>query len=139
MFDRYRLPPAAALMLGFLSVLLPVTRVSVAAAAKPHDFGTATVGSSAPAAVARPDATTAGPGTSAASSLAKPGLAPVAGASATAQVVTLPVCTAPFDQTSASMVADGSGGGVVVWQDMRVGTWDVYAQRVGAGGATQWG
>src|SRR5262245_12723536 len=98
MFDRYRLPPAAALMLGSLSVLLIVTRVSVAAAAKPHDFGTATVGGSSPAAVAKPDATTAGRGASAASSLGKPGLAPVAGASATAQIAAVPVCTAPLDQ-----------------------------------------
>jgi len=41
-----------------------------------------------------------------------------------------PVCTMVNDQTNLSMVSDSSGGGIVVWQDMRNGTYGIYAQRL---------
>jgi hypothetical protein len=50
------------------------------------------------------------------------------------------VCTAAEDQESPQIVSDGSGGGIVTWQDHRSGTsYDLYAQRVDASGAAQWG
>ena len=36
------------------------------------------------------------------------------------------------------IVADGSGGAIVTWQDFRTGTGDIYAQRINAPGAIQW-
>ncbi len=49
------------------------------------------------------------------------------------------LCTAANLQRYPSMVADGQGGTIVAWQDLRSGTnWDVYAQKVGANGAVQW-
>ena len=39
----------------------------------------------------------------------------------------------------ADLVADGSGGAVVAWQDGRPGAvWDIYAQRLSALGAQRW-
>jgi hypothetical protein len=49
-----------------------------------------------------------------------------------------PVCTATGHQSSAEVVADGSGGAVIVWPDMRNGNSDLYAQRVNGSGASQW-
>lgn len=50
------------------------------------------------------------------------------------------VCTATFLQASPILVGDGLGGMVVVWHDYRLGFGnpDLYAQRLGGGGATQW-
>ena len=42
------------------------------------------------------------------------------------------------EQSVTSIVADGAGGAIVVWGDHRGNNYDVYAQRVSAGGATQW-
>jgi hypothetical protein len=39
----------------------------------------------------------------------------------------------------APMVADGSGGALIVWDDRRDGNSDVYAQRVNSSGLVQWG
>ncbi len=46
------------------------------------------------------------------------------------------ICTAAYNQTSPVIVADGSGGAVIVWQDYRsgLGTVHLYAQRVLANG-----
>jgi len=45
------------------------------------------------------------------------------------------LCTATDNQHYTTIVADGSGGAIVAWQDHRSGsTWDIYAQRV-----DQWG
>lgn len=47
----------------------------------------------------------------------------------------LAVCTASGHQAWARVVADGTGQAIVVWQDQRSGTWDIYAQRVFSNGA----
>ena len=49
-----------------------------------------------------------------------------------------PVCSATGAQALSRPVADGAGGVVVTWSDNRDGNLDIYAQRVGAGGAVQW-
>lgn len=54
-----------------------------------------------------------------------------------------PVCTAASEQYYISATGDGSGGIVVVWQDLRnstkdKGIWDVYAQRINALGTEVW-
>ena len=43
------------------------------------------------------------------------------------------------DQINSASVSDGNGGAIIVWQDKRNGiSFDIYAQRVNATGATQW-
>jgi hypothetical protein len=45
------------------------------------------------------------------------------------------LCTAADEQSASTIVADGSGGAIVAWQDLRGGsTYDVYAQHVLASG-----
>ncbi|MDD5556677.1 MAG: hypothetical protein PHN82_05430 [bacterium] len=39
---------------------------------------------------------------------------------------------------SPQIAADGSGGAIVAWQDLRSGVGDVYAQKVDSAGITQW-
>lgn len=53
----------------------------------------------------------------------------------------VPISTAANDQSNgaatspAQIVADGSGGAIILWQDHRSGTsWDIYAQGISAGG-----
>lgn len=36
------------------------------------------------------------------------------------------------------LIADGVGGAIVVWQDLRNGSYDIYAQRLDSAGAPQW-
>ncbi len=48
------------------------------------------------------------------------------------------VCVAGGDQGRPSLIADGSGGVVLAWEDLRGATEDIYAQRVGASGSPQW-
>ena len=43
------------------------------------------------------------------------------------------------DQYSPAIVSDGVGGAIVAWSDWNSGNPDVYAQRVNAAGAVQWG
>ncbi len=45
-----------------------------------------------------------------------------------------PLCQALKTQWNADMLADGTGGAVMVWEDYRTGAGDVYGQRVTAGG-----
>lgn len=53
--------------------------------------------------------------------------------------VNTPVCTADLDQKSPHLVADGSGGAVIVWEDARKGgDYDIYAQRVDSRGNPMW-
>jgi hypothetical protein len=50
------------------------------------------------------------------------------------------VCDASDDQHVPTLVSDGAGGGIVTWQDYRNGSdYDIYAQKIDASGATQWG
>lgn len=49
------------------------------------------------------------------------------------------VCTATGDQGDPAVVADGSGGAVVIWPDRRGGVnWKLYAQRIGGDGVPKW-
>ena len=51
-----------------------------------------------------------------------------------------PLCTAASDQNGLAIIADGSAGAIVTWQDNRYdgATYHIYAQRVSALGAPQW-
>ncbi len=61
---------------------------------------------------------------------------PAAPARAQWQVDGGPVCTAANIQANPAIVADGSGGTIIVWQDLRGGTThDIYAQHVLSSGA----
>jgi hypothetical protein len=51
----------------------------------------------------------------------------------------LALCTATENQWYPAIVSDGSGGAIVTWEDYRGGNYDIYAQRVSASGAVQWG
>ncbi len=48
------------------------------------------------------------------------------------------ICTAPGHQEEQQLIADGTGGAIIVWQDARGGATDIYAQRVSGAGAVQW-
>ena len=49
------------------------------------------------------------------------------------------LCTANGNQVGPTSVSDGAGGVIACWKDYRSGSsYDIYAQRVSAGGATQW-
>jgi hypothetical protein len=51
------------------------------------------------------------------------------------------VCTLANDQKLPAITSDGSGGAIVVWQDLRPlgpSGYHIYAQRIGASGAPQW-
>ncbi len=48
------------------------------------------------------------------------------------------LCTATGNQQSPTIASDSAGGAIVTWLDPRSGTYDIYAQRVSAAGATQW-
>ncbi len=52
----------------------------------------------------------------------------------------MPVCTASNSQSAPMVIADGTGGTIVVWQDSRSGsTLDIYAQKLSTIGYIQWG
>ncbi len=49
------------------------------------------------------------------------------------------ICQVSYsEQEKPGMVPDGLGGAIIIWQDMRNGTYDVYAQRIDASGAVLW-
>ena len=50
----------------------------------------------------------------------------------------VPVCLAVGTQGSPSVIADGSGGVILVWSDFRASNADVYAQRLDADGNPLW-
>ena len=45
------------------------------------------------------------------------------------------VCGASGDQQRPKIVADGAGGAIIVWEDVRSGDWNLWAQRVKADGS----
>jgi hypothetical protein len=49
------------------------------------------------------------------------------------------ICTAASEQDAPAITTDGAGGAIIVWTDARDGLTDIYAQRVNASGAPQWG
>ncbi|MDD4858378.1 MAG: hypothetical protein PHD74_09780, partial [Candidatus Krumholzibacteria bacterium] len=48
------------------------------------------------------------------------------------------ICAAASDQMVPHLIADGSGGAIITWEDYRGGSHDIYAQRVNASGVVQW-
>jgi hypothetical protein len=48
------------------------------------------------------------------------------------------ICTEAHEQFNANLVPDGAGGAIIAWLDGRAGNYQVYAQRVNAGGVPQW-
>jgi hypothetical protein len=48
------------------------------------------------------------------------------------------VCTVGNNQQYPKIVADGSGGTIIVWQDHRGGNWDIYAQKLAMWGNALW-
>lgn len=48
------------------------------------------------------------------------------------------VLTTVSEQGPPKLVADGAGGAIVTWHDLRNGYYDIYAQRVNAAGVPQW-
>ena len=48
------------------------------------------------------------------------------------------ICNAAGDQDWPQLVADGSGGAVIIWEDPRSGGPHIFAQRVNSSGAVQW-
>jgi hypothetical protein len=50
----------------------------------------------------------------------------------------IPVCNASQNQISPYIVSDGADGAIVVWEDLRDGTPDIYAQRINASGEMLW-
>ncbi len=48
------------------------------------------------------------------------------------------ISIAPFDQSTHTIISDGSGGAIITWQDNRSGTEDIYAQKINSAGAVQW-
>jgi len=54
--------------------------------------------------------------------------------------VNTPICTATDNQCYPQITSDGSGGTIITWEDWRPEAYsDIYAQRVNAFGAPQWG
>ena len=49
-----------------------------------------------------------------------------------------PVCNFAGSQTNVQLVADGTGGTIMVWQDTRNSSTDIYAQRISATGSLLW-
>lgn len=50
----------------------------------------------------------------------------------------VPICTAPQVQRNPKVVADNTGGAVIVWTDKGSGGYDIYAQRVDKTGSYLW-
>ena len=50
----------------------------------------------------------------------------------------LSLCTAHGNQVEPRIVSDGGGGALFVWEDLRLGSKDIYAQRVTANGEVLW-
>ena len=48
------------------------------------------------------------------------------------------ICSAQGDQVGPQIIADGSGGAIVAWDDLRNGNRDIFAQRVNGSGVVQW-
>jgi hypothetical protein len=54
-------------------------------------------------------------------------------------VTGVPVCTLANTQTDPYIIADGSGGAIIAWEDLRGGVdYDLYAQRINAVGTALW-
>ncbi len=50
----------------------------------------------------------------------------------------IPICSAENAQVGHEILSDGHDGIIIIWEDMRNGQFDLYAQRVNASGDFQW-
>ncbi|MDZ4714490.1 MAG: FG-GAP-like repeat-containing protein [Cytophagales bacterium] len=50
----------------------------------------------------------------------------------------VPICTATGGQFAPTITSDGSAGAIITWYDQRIGSTDIYAQRINGGGIVQW-
>jgi hypothetical protein len=50
----------------------------------------------------------------------------------------VPICTDPSGISDPAICADGVGGAIIVWSDLRNGNTDLYAQRIGPNGTRRW-
>jgi predicted lipoprotein with Yx(FWY)xxD motif len=50
----------------------------------------------------------------------------------------VPVCMAADNQQNPLLVSDGAGGAIVIWEDLRNGLYDIYAQRIDSSGSPLW-
>ncbi len=50
----------------------------------------------------------------------------------------VPLCTAVSAQADLSVIADGTGGAFVAWEDYRSGDYNIYAQRINGSGTVLW-
>lgn len=48
------------------------------------------------------------------------------------------VCSAAGEQVSPALIADGTGGAIVIWEDTRNAVRNIYAQRIDASGTALW-
>lgn len=48
------------------------------------------------------------------------------------------ICNAVSDQYSPRLISDAAGGAIIAWYDNRAGNYDIYAQRINAGGLVLW-
>jgi len=48
------------------------------------------------------------------------------------------VCNQAAEQGAPMLISDGTGGAFITWSDHRAGDYDIYTQRISAGGAPQW-
>jgi len=48
------------------------------------------------------------------------------------------ICKAAGDQWEPRLIADSSGGAIILWKDNRSSSSDIYAQRVDSNGKIQW-
>ena len=102
-----RVVPTAAVV----GVLLSWVPYDIASAAKPRDFGTDTAG--------RP-------------------LHTATLATAQSSISNSPLCLAPNEQSTPTIIADGSGDDIAVWTDARNGNLDIYAQKLTQNGYSVW-
>jgi len=51
----------------------------------------------------------------------------------------IPVCLEPRNQSAPQIISDGSGGAIMVWEDYRTGSADIYAQKILGNGKLAWG
>lgn len=50
----------------------------------------------------------------------------------------LPICTQTNEQVNPLVISDGYGGAIILWEDLRDGDKDLYAQRVSQDGQKLW-
>jgi hypothetical protein len=48
------------------------------------------------------------------------------------------ICGAANKQEYPTIASDAAGGAIITWQDNRTGNYDIFAQRINAGGTVQW-